>query len=809
MKQRDGKRGGAKPVQAAPQPSSLHAPGPSPLDLQRTIGNRATQEAIAGQAPTRSLTPAPAPPAPDAVSAAAPAPAPRETAVPPAMAWIVEDRAPSVAPGQMRKSEFLAQLKQEVCGTSDEGLAPAGLTSDGCPWIAHWFAVYEGKNVAHVERAVRLYAPETAAARSAADYVRLVATQVRRSIDRWVLTGEVSGVPSGMPGEPTPSEGIFPKARDGVARPGADPQAIQAQLGAGRPLDATVRSRMESGLGVRLAGVRLHTDPQSARLSRNLGASAFTVGEHVAFAQGEYRPGTPVGDALIAHELAHVVQQGPGGAASAGPMAKDSGPSNALEEEADRSAVGAVTSLWRGARQWMGDPGGDAFPRLRSGLQLQRCGTTKKAAAKDALEKVKKESPEAKAVAEEAEEAKCPAGDETKKVDALAKSMIGAYKLAAVDADSNSCWTLAELRKVEKAIQKIPAEQLPALDGVTLRRVATANCAGHSADGCFIESAEAATGKRQDRLELGDGAFAKDKDFDAGGAHIVDSEGKKIDLIPSQRTTIHEIGHAVESVERRAAEAERLVADLDVKKVQEAYKAAYEAFDPAMPQGGTSPGWSNSKEKAYDSAISDWNKRLLDVYGPTKAIGDNPSAATLDEQAKSMKVIVAKAAKAEAALKKASDALPASSTVRDTARESDLKAAQQAAGKLVSALEKRRDAQRVLEGAQAKEAKTQEAIKMGAGAAPTSMTRRLAEFVAIIHIRKIDVATHEPMPEYGRENWPDRPGELFADLYEWSVTDPPSVGHFHPDIAAFFRPPIGVKDKKLRTEVDKWIKGRR
>ena len=50
-------------------------------------------------------------------------------------------------------------------------------------------------------------------------------------------------------------------------------------------------------------------------MAGELGARAVTVGEHVAFAPGEYRPGTPVGDALLAHELAHVGQQADAGAA--------------------------------------------------------------------------------------------------------------------------------------------------------------------------------------------------------------------------------------------------------------------------------------------------------------------------------------------------------------------------------------------------------------------------------------------------------------------------------------------------------------
>jgi hypothetical protein len=100
-------------------------------------------------------------------------------------------------------------------------------------------------------------------------------------------------------------------------------------------------------------------------------ARAFTIGSDIAFGGEEYKPGTPVGDALIAHELAHVVQQG-GGQAAGGAQHKG-GESGSLEEDADRSAVGAVVKLWSGARGDVSQLGQQATPSLRSGLRLQRC----------------------------------------------------------------------------------------------------------------------------------------------------------------------------------------------------------------------------------------------------------------------------------------------------------------------------------------------------------------------------------------------------------------------------------------------------
>lgn len=89
-----------------------------------------------------------------------------------------------------------------------------------------------------------------------------------------------------------------------------DVDAVQAELGPGRPLDPAVRHRMESAFGADFSPVRVHDDSAGARVSDGLNARAFTLANRIGFASGEYRPGSAAGDTLLAHELAHVVQQG-------------------------------------------------------------------------------------------------------------------------------------------------------------------------------------------------------------------------------------------------------------------------------------------------------------------------------------------------------------------------------------------------------------------------------------------------------------------------------------------------------------------
>jgi hypothetical protein len=165
---------------------------------------------------------------------------------------------------------------------------------------------------------------------------------------------------------------MFFKARPGGAR-AADPVSVRQQLGRGQPLGGDVRGRMESAFGRSFSGVEVHTDATGAALSSRLNARAFTVGQHVAFGAGEFRPGTIVGDALIAHELAHVVQQGGATRSSAG-MRESTAP---LERDADRSAVSAVSALWS-ARDSAARARAQAIPALRSGLTLSRCGPSER-----------------------------------------------------------------------------------------------------------------------------------------------------------------------------------------------------------------------------------------------------------------------------------------------------------------------------------------------------------------------------------------------------------------------------------------------
>jgi Domain of unknown function (DUF4157) len=94
----------------------------------------------------------------------------------------------------------------------------------------------------------------------------------------------------------------------------APPAVGEVLRSPGQALDPATRAFMEPRLGHDLSTVRVHTDGAAAASASSVNARAYTVGPHIVFASREYAPRTAEGGRLLAHELAHVVQQSGGGA---------------------------------------------------------------------------------------------------------------------------------------------------------------------------------------------------------------------------------------------------------------------------------------------------------------------------------------------------------------------------------------------------------------------------------------------------------------------------------------------------------------
>ncbi|HEY1852588.1 MAG TPA: DUF4157 domain-containing protein [Candidatus Binataceae bacterium] len=105
----------------------------------------------------------------------------------------------------------------------------------------------------------------------------------------------------------------------------------------GKPLDQDTRTFFESRLGYDFGSVRVHADTRAAESARAVNAMAYTVGDHLAFADGRYAPRTTEGRRLMAHELFHVVQQRPQSNVSSAALGLED-PSSHAEAQADRGA---------------------------------------------------------------------------------------------------------------------------------------------------------------------------------------------------------------------------------------------------------------------------------------------------------------------------------------------------------------------------------------------------------------------------------------------------------------------------------------
>ena len=149
-----------------------------------------------------------------------------------------------------------------------------------------------------------------------------------------------------------------------------------ARLDPGAPLAEPVARRMSSALRHDVSRVRIHTGPHADALAQSRDARAVAWGSHIAFAHGEHRPGTPIGDAVLAHELAHTIQQREHAdeAEELDPRELGGTRDSALEADADASARSATSS----------DSASSRAPQAHAGLSLAGC--SRKNAVLEALQ---------------------------------------------------------------------------------------------------------------------------------------------------------------------------------------------------------------------------------------------------------------------------------------------------------------------------------------------------------------------------------------------------------------------------------------
>jgi len=103
---------------------------------------------------------------------------------------------------------------------------------------------------------------------------------------------------------------VVQRRRADHVEPVSVPPIVEEVLNSpGEPLDASTRGIMEPRFGHDFSRVRVHTDARAGESAQVINALAYTVGRDVVFEAGRYAPHTSEGRKLLAHELAHVVQQ--------------------------------------------------------------------------------------------------------------------------------------------------------------------------------------------------------------------------------------------------------------------------------------------------------------------------------------------------------------------------------------------------------------------------------------------------------------------------------------------------------------------
>ncbi len=143
-----------------------------------------------------------------------------------------------------------------------------------------------------------------------------------------------------MPSDDVPGVHRYKRDRLGVNHAGfwdsvrtAVPPTVHEVLRTpGQSLDPAARALMEPRFGQDFSRVRVHVDSQAGASARDMGALAYTVGRDIVFAQGQFALHTASGQRLLAHELAHTVQQGAG----AGRLQRQPSPDSGVPETLPR-----------------------------------------------------------------------------------------------------------------------------------------------------------------------------------------------------------------------------------------------------------------------------------------------------------------------------------------------------------------------------------------------------------------------------------------------------------------------------------------
>lgn len=188
------------------------------------------------------------------------------------------------------------------------GAGPGLQSPRGTPHLHHDFAALQ---VTAVEGAPRIQAKLEVG--PAGDRYEQEADRIADEVMRMPVPGPERDLSRSQQRRIAPRMHIEPRRAEPGGASTSRPE-LEARIGAlsaeGQALDTTTRGFMEERLGYSLANVRVHSGTRAAEAAEAAGARAFAMGNHLVFGANEYQPESAHGRWLMAHELAHVAQQG-------------------------------------------------------------------------------------------------------------------------------------------------------------------------------------------------------------------------------------------------------------------------------------------------------------------------------------------------------------------------------------------------------------------------------------------------------------------------------------------------------------------
>ena len=276
--------------------------------------------------------------------------------------------------GQLTKAQFLNLLYDQVCNVLRESLSTRGFDENNCPRLTLLFGILRWRSASQLDRLIREYEPRSSEARTAVDYLTIITDRIRISAQSWIQSGEILNLPEALQSEANRVFSILPRALQLKShseineRPSKFENLTLKEVG--RPLDSRLKMRMESAFREDFSEVKIHNDSEAHQKTVQLNARAFTLGNNIVFGESQYKPGTPIGDALIAHELAHIIQQRNGLVNNASQTNSDY---TQLETDADQAATGVLMNLYLKARAGIHEWASNVKPSLQTGLKVQAC----------------------------------------------------------------------------------------------------------------------------------------------------------------------------------------------------------------------------------------------------------------------------------------------------------------------------------------------------------------------------------------------------------------------------------------------------